>query len=469
MHERTERALAQLAFVGLCALPTCMTLASVVYRSTSWHRRGVTAAVAEDWSLRTGWDVAIDDARVPSPGVKHLRRIDVAHPETSRPIATVRAAEVRVDDDAMAVSMHGVDVHPPELTAAWDILDRRVMRRPRHVPPRLHLVADDLTIGRAWTLRDVDAWIESTGDGVRATVTALPADAADGDAPIMITAARDSASGANDGSPTTSWTFSTGNTAVPAAALADHFPALLRRLGPDATLRGGVRWTDAAAPAIDLTGLRIDDVSLDRLLTDTPHRVTGNASLVWTRGLLRPGRRIDWVLDVTATDGLLPPDTLAALAGHLGWRTLTSDGPLPFDRLAFRVELNDDLLTLTGLCGEHPDHRDLGPGVAAASGRQPVALTSSGPKPATVLTALLCPDVPPSVPFTSSNRWLLSALLPPRPARRSATDPTTRSAEPTRSDELTRSAEPTRSDGPPRPRIRSARDYRGGPAVSQPF
>ena len=82
MHERTERALCRLAFLVLCALPTCATILLTLVTWTPWYYRSQISKLESALEQRLGVSVSIGELRRPSPDAWQLENIELRDPET---------------------------------------------------------------------------------------------------------------------------------------------------------------------------------------------------------------------------------------------------------------------------------------------------------------------------------------------------------------------------------------------------
>ena len=459
MHERTRRAISRMLFVFCCALPTFFTTTAIAWTWTPWaHRRSIAAAAA-DITAATGAVVSLGDIRTLSPGHTRIDALTLTDPETGGQILKIRSLQTAGQTSAAPQSTNAPQntaaVHPetalvaqqPELQSAtlpiaWRLFEDRFLRRPELSGRNYRIAANDLTLHsptHSITLRDVDAWIESDDQSITGNLSATISGRAAA-SPILISIRRQ-----RGDTPTTTWTLQTGPHRLPMSIVAQLRPGAADWFGPDATISGHLQWTDSAAgPSLDLSGCRIDDVALDRLMADSPHRLSGRASITLQRGRIDPGHHIDAAGRLTAADGRIGDELLLAAATHLDCQLPVQipPGDLPFDNLAIHFQINDTQMRIDGIARTLPGYETLPPGIALIVGRTPVLQTPAGTLPTIRLVSLLAPRHATPVPLATQNHTLAKWLLPPDT--------------------------PPLSAPPTPPKIRTATAPQGGPLYRQP-
>jgi len=83
MHERTQKALCQLAFVGLCALPTTLVVLWIAATWTPWYHSYQRQQVEAHLSAQLGLRVELDRFEQPAPATFKLTGIRLFEHETS--------------------------------------------------------------------------------------------------------------------------------------------------------------------------------------------------------------------------------------------------------------------------------------------------------------------------------------------------------------------------------------------------
>lgn len=442
MHERTRRAISRMMFVFCCAVPTAIVMSMILWTWTPWAQRSVIFAAETDISNLTGAIVRLDNIQTLSPGHSNFNGLTLRDAETGGEIVRVRSLEISCDKTETAIVLQQPELQSSGLAAAWRIFEDRFLRRPDLTGPDYRIAANDLTLHstvHSLTMRDVDAWIESSDQGVtgnlQASLSSQPSAS-----PILVSVRRDRGE-----LPSTTWTLSTGPHRLPLAVVSQFRPGLIESFGPDATLQGTLRWTISGAEnTIDLSGCRFDDVALDRLMMSSPHRLSGTASIDFQRGLVQSGKHLDVAGTITAVDGLIGDELMLSAANHLDCEIADIIGhqDLRYDQLAIHFQINDAQMRLEGICRTLTGPKTL-PGIAICSGGQAILSTSPNPVPTIRLASLLAPTHAVPVPLASQNHALATWLLPP-------------------------SRSPIVTNRPLRPKIRTATNPQGGATMIQP-
>lgn len=442
MHERTERAVARLLFVFLCALPTAITSSVVLVSVTPWYADHRRRAIQHELATRLGVRVEIERVEHPSPQATRLVGLRMLHPETGGEVGRVRLVTWTRGDTKRAVRLSQPEVNSEHLDQLWRVLHDRFLCQPELTDRAFRLAADDLTIhstSGAVTLRDVDAWLRPLEERVEATIQCVPAGRRD-DAPVHITVARDRSRALAN----TQWTLNSGDLPLACSALADHFPAI-RRLGPDATFAGNLRWRlSPQGWMLDLGGSRFEGIDANGLLHHVPHRLTGTAAVTFERCLLDPGSGVDVSGTLVLSDGFIGGSLLQSAAGELGLE-LHADQlgqqDTAYERIAMRFDLFGPRLSIAGVCHQLAGYEYLEPSsVVVAEGRS-VASSRGQPQSWASLVRTLWQDGRQTLPASPQSAWLMQLLPSPR---------------------LSTAGEPLP------PRITGTGEYRGGVTVSQP-
>ena len=447
MHERTQRAVARLMFLFCCAVPTMIILACVIVTWTPWYHHRALASLCREISRETGLVVEIGDFRRPAPGSLHLYTVRLLEPETRREVARVRELQwVRRSDEA-TILLHQPELQSSQLAGVWKLVHDRFLCRPEHTDVPIQIAGNDLTIHSrtgALTLRDVDAWVRSDAEGAEATIRCLPA-IMQSEAPLMITVRRDR----SEETPATDWLLDTQGTALPCSAVAEFLPQL-QGLGSEATFSGTFHWRQQADHwSMDLAGSRFEQISLDRLFEQHAHRLSGSASLQLDRCRIEPhNRRSDIVGSFRARDGLVGRSLLISASQNLGFTTRfpegwgDSPGDIPFDRLAVGFNINNTQLRLDGICRTEAGYESYPAGVVLLLNGYPLVHSSPSTLESLRALAAIAPAHSVPVPLSNQTHWLTNIFLPP--------------------------SRPLPADEGLPPRIRSAGNWEGGPAITQP-
>lgn len=447
MHERTQRAIARLMFVFCCAIPTSLTLFCVLVTWTPWYHRYQLGAIVARVSREADMIVEIDDFRRDAPNAMRLFGVRVLDSETQQVVAKVREVGWISRGTGTSILLHQPELQSKQLLQSWHVIHDRFLCRPRqHLAP-IKLAANDLTIKSqtgSLTLRDIDAWVEPRDRSVEATLQCHPANARQG-SPVRVSVRRD-----REGElPFTKWALETGDTPLPCSAIAEFIP-LMGKLGEEAEFQGSLSWRgDGKAWSIDLGGSRFNQVSLDRLLQDQTHRLTGTASVGFDRCRIEPlGRRSDVSGWIKAENGFVGRSLLISSHQELGFQIqvpaelIDSKGDVPFDRLALGFNINDTRLRLNGICRMDPGYGNLGPGVVMRLGYRPLVQSSDTAIDSLRVVSAIAPAHSVAVPLSSQTSWLMSVFIPP--------------------------SRPQNRDEGVVPRISSIRQWNGGPQVNQP-
>jgi hypothetical protein len=289
----------------------------------------------------------------------------------------------------------------------------------------------------------VDAWIRPHDEAVEATIQAVPA-ISPPDSPISITARRDR----SGEQPSTQWMLDTQGTALPCSALAEYLPTL-DSLGSDATFSGTMRWQMQSNQWwIDLGASRFDQISLDRLFEHHAHRMSGSATIRLERCRIEPhNRRSDIAGSLRASDGFVGRSLLMSVSRHLDFQVRLPQGlvdpseDIPYDLIAIGFNINNTQLQLEGVCRTEVGYESF-PDVVLFLGGYPVVRSPGKTLDSLKLIAAMAPPHSVLVPVAKQTSWMTSVLIPPsRPLPRDERLP---------------------------PRIRSAENWRGGPAIGQP-
>ncbi|MGB7327136.1 MAG: hypothetical protein WBD31_19830 [Rubripirellula sp.] len=452
MHERTQRAMARLMFVGCCAVPTMLTMTIVIMMATPWYANRLKSRFESELARDTGLVVQIGTLVRTSPSMIRLDELRLLEPETGEEVAFVRQLEWVTRDDSVSVLLRQPKLHSRTIAATWRLVHDRFLCRPEHTGLPIRFAANDLTIADGasggMTLTDVDAWIEPQSDAVSAEVHCMLASARSS-TPIDISFRRDRGTE----TPTTDWTLDTHDNALPCTALAKYLPGPIGNLGDEATFTGSLRWQvkrdQYAADQwwMDMVG-SLDNLSLDRVFEKQPHRLTGNGSVRLERCRIDP---FNQSMDVSGTllvsDGQIGRSLLASASQNLGFELVPlPDGveDLAYDRIAMRFSLNDTQLQLNGICHTEVGYTSFPAGIVLHSGGYALVRSGQQTLPAVALMSVLAPSHSVTVPISSQNAGLLPYLIPPsRP--------------------LPLDAEAMRA------RIQTARQWSGGEVTSQPY
>ncbi|TWU26449.1 hypothetical protein Pla52o_03020 [Novipirellula galeiformis] len=452
MHERTQRAFARLVFVVCCALPTSLVLMTILVTWTPWYHhkclREITASIAKD----TGLHVTIEDFDRPSPTRLDLQNVRLFDPETNREVAKVYQVSWTTVNEGVSIVLQQPELQSSELENTWRLVHDRFLCQSICVSTPVRFAANDLTIHSSagpMTLRDVDAWIEPgdpsvVGSSTRATIECLPSGQSH-ERGFRIEVVRDRSGVA----PVTMWTLETGDTALPCSALAQYSDAIAM-LGNDATFSGMMRWCiEPDGWWVDLSTSRFEQVDLARLFQRLPHQLTGKASLLFRRGMIRPGKTVDVIAELRAKDGMVGTSLLASMQRDLGMTIqteITNARPVAYDHLAMQFQIFGAKMTLDGICRTEHGFEGLPAGVVFIADGYSMVQARELEMPAIALAKAVAPSHSVLVPISEQTTPLMQWLLPP--SRALPNDPS--------------------HSPPPSPRIQTTQAFSGGPTISEP-
>ena len=342
------------AFMALGVAPTLLIAAWCAAR----HLPGRAAAEAARLCTLLGTSVTLEDVEYPAPGVLRYRGLQVANPETLRPVLRCGVLDAAWDSQTTPTPMLGLTVSGLEVEAAEaDELGRLVgcvlQSRGGQAEPNIRLSAGQVVLrfGAAeQSLGNVQGVVKTyPGDRVESWLAASCGNAQDATpARLRIVRSRQSSP------PTYGFEIDAREAALPCSLLALGLPEM-RRLGTSSRFQGYLRasllqegWTG------ELAG-RLTNVDLGGLMDQwSAHRLTGTAQLTIDQARFRCGRWEQGVGQLEAGPGVVGRSLLAAATLRLG---LTSGvrpaqvDPAPYERLCLRFCLDAQGLWLQGQSG----------------------------------------------------------------------------------------------------------------------
>ncbi|TWT89378.1 hypothetical protein [Neorhodopirellula pilleata] len=424
MHERTTRAIARWLFVACCALPTALTLVAIVVTWTPWYESQVREQLQRELALQTGLDVKIGRFERSNPQTWRLYDVQLSDGETMQTIATVRSLCWISESPTTVIRLSQPEIRVESLDRIASLVHDRFLCRPEQTRHAVRIAADDLTLRGSTvsqTIRDLDAHLTPQGPRVSISVRCVPAEGELHVEGLNAHITRDRSTSP----PTTAWSLQTGPMALNVATLSDYLP-FLRRFGDDATFSGlisghrqdGLSQGFGPPPwAIDLTG-RFDQVDLGRLTEELPHRVTGRATLAFSRCRLDRSDAEGGVNvsgELRSGTGWMSASLLPRLAEDLGCElTAVTATDFSYDALALRFELYAAQLRVEGICRTQPGQEWLPAGVVVSAAGRPVVVSADQWLPATNLARLVASPHSVSIPLSSQTAGLLQILQPPR-------------------------------------------------------
>jgi hypothetical protein len=427
LHESTRRRICRAAFLLLCVVPTASVSAWCARR----HLPGVAAAEAERLERELGLDVSLAGLRHLRPGRVLYEGLELADPETGRPLLQCRALEVdrqqSADRDGRPRALLVLLASQPEIEAA--AIDRlgellgRMLRRPTGSSQTdLRLVAGQLTLratDASQTVSEVQGSIASFSGGMQAEASFRLA-GIDTPQPIRIRIVRNR----QITPPATGFELDTGGGAVPCGLLAVGLP-LLERLGRRSRLRGYV-WAnqtdDGTSPGWEgeFAG-QVYDVDLDDLVTGHfPHKLSGTAQLTVQSARFRQRRLEHATGTLVAGPGVISRSLVDAAVAQLGLvrgaEPQTPGELVPYEQLAAGFLIDARGLQLQGGCAASGNRHESPVAGTILADRQGRLLGEPAvqPQPVVALVRTLVPASQHQVPATRQTDWLIGHLPVPQ-------------------------------------------------------
>lgn len=421
LHDTTRRRICRAAFLLLCVTPTVGVLLWCVQR----HLPGVAGTEALRLERELGLKVSLEGLRHLRPGRVMYEGLELADPETGRPVLRCRELEAdwsqTTDQQGRPKAWLVLAASQPEVEAAGveqlaEVLDRVLRCRTGGPQLDVRLVPGQLTLRTAdgpQTLTELQGRVESLPGGTQATVNFRLA-GIETPEPIRIRLVRNR----QTTPPTTGFELDTGGGAVPCGLLAVGLTAL-EQLGPKSRLRGYI-WasqaSDGRRPANwdgELAG-EVFDVDLDHLVTaHFPHKLSGTAQVTVQSARFRGARLEEAGGTLVAGPGAISRSLIDAAVGQLGLvrgAVQPASGDLvPYDQLAMAFWIDSRGLQLQGRCSASV------PGPILV-GRQGALLGHAAlqPQPVAALLRTLVPASRHQVPATRQTGWLMGHLPVPQ-------------------------------------------------------
>ncbi|TWU42286.1 hypothetical protein [Novipirellula artificiosorum] len=430
MHERTQRALARFVFVVCCAVPTIFTLVILLVTWTPWYHQAELRELTESIAKDTGFLIEVADFERPSPSRLELVGVRVIDPETQHEVAWVDRLSWTEVNDGVSIVLSHPKLSAAELSGAWRLVHDRFLCSSLCLSTPVRFAASDLEIERVNgdraaglnSLQDIDAWIEPGQGSTRATIECVRSSQRAGSG-FRIEVVRDRTTD----TPTTQWLLETRDAALPCSALSDYLTPL-RSLGPNAAFAGRIRWSiDTNGWWVDLGTSRFTGVDLASISERSPHRLSGTATLSLTRGMIRPGKTLDVLGELRATQGFVSTSLLASLETDFGM-SVTGDfrnrQTMPYDYLGVQFEFSGSALTLDGICRTEETLKSLPAGVVFCAGNSPLVEARELQMAAVNLTRAFTTPESVTVPLSELTMPIIEWLVPPSPVSRIGALPT---------------------------------------------
>jgi hypothetical protein len=416
MHERTERALCRLAFLVLCALPTCATILLTLVTWTPWYYRSQISKLESALEQRLGVSVSIGDLYRPSPDAWQLENIELRDPETKAKVATVRTAFYAVVDGNVRLHLSQPEIQTDQLSLVWRLVHDRFLCQPDLLGKGLRLRAQDLSLISqpvGLTLSPVDIWIEPREDETRATAQFWMAgwNAAEKPAALSVTRVR------GGSKPRTHWELRTGSNPLPCSVLAEHLP-VMRLLGVDAEFRGLMRWQlDRDDYSVVLHEAQFTNVNMLDLFEPLNFHVSGKGTIELQSLTRHSGHPISQAIgSLTIEGGRVEAGLLRRLANsfqaQLALQQIPDSERIACQMVATEFRLYGDELQVIGICHKKNNYEAAKPGTAIVANNR--ALMFLDPRyriSSTELTSTVDPNGRIGLPIGDQANWV-RGLLP---------------------------------------------------------
>jgi hypothetical protein len=426
LRDKMRRRMCIAAFVCFGVIPSLWVGGWCVAR----HLPGRTQAEADALGLQWGLVVKLEAVKHLRPGAVLYEGIELADPETGRPIFRSRCLEVvrqpQPDWQGQLRPTLCVIASQPEVEAANLDLARRWMQRlmasrPGTDEPNLQFSAAEVTLragDRSQTLADVAALMEIQPGQTQAEIDFRLAGVATpeparirivqnrGDCPDF----RSSENGTVPfGVPTTRFELLTDANELPCSLLAIALGEL-NTFGKRCRFRGQIFASETPDGwDADVAG-QLVELDLDSLVSDHfPHRLSGIGKATIRSAHFCRGRLEQCDGELVAGRGTVSSSLLKAAGEYLG--LVPGEEPFPtgeriaYEELAIAFSLDTGGLRLRGLCTTAEPHTILSNGCnrllgESARDRQPVA----------ALVQTLAPQSALQVPVSRQTDWLLHHL-----------------------------------------------------------
>jgi hypothetical protein len=416
LHDSTRRRIGIAGFLFLCLAPTILVAGWCVAR----HLPGHAAREADRLGRLLGFEVALGGLRHPRPGVVLYEGLELADPETGRPVLRCRLLEAGwVQRDAAQGRQQPLLVliaSQPEVEAAaldrlGQVLHRVLQRQSGPAQADVRLVAREVTLRadeNSQTLTDVQGGVETSSARAQAEARFRLA-GVETFGPIRIRIVRDRQATP----PAAGFELDTGGAEVPCGLLAMGLP-VLEPLGPQGRFRGYV-WASRTAEGWsgEVTG-QLLDVDLGRLVTDHfPHRLSGTGQVTIHSARFHRGRLEEGSGTLVVGRGVISRSLLDAAVEQLGLdagaEPKASGDLVPYEQLALAFLINSSGLELQGRCS------------AAGFGailvdryRRLLSEPAVQLQPVVALLRTLVPASEVQVPATRQTDWLMRRLPVPQ-------------------------------------------------------
>lgn len=398
--------LCRLGCIAFCLVPTTFVGAWSCWRKTT----SFAVAQRSDWeqalASRLGLVVEIGAVSYPGLGLARLDDLKLLDPESRQLVASMAVVEVTAHDTGWRVELWQPQVQSATLSPLAQILGDRLLRAAPESLAECEIVCRELTIVRGQTAQSllaVTARFSPQPAGPELTCEFRLPDAAATAGNIRLVASRNR----QQTPPATRWHLDTAGQSLPCELLAELLPDA-SRLGQNCRFTGAASFIGSGRDWSGEAAGRLAPLDLDALITEQfPHYLSGHATLDVERLAIAGGQLTELRGTLRAQHGTLGPSLLASAQQHLLLTAASrfaerSAAPIPYQQLAFRFELNERSLVLTG----DADPTQAGVLVASATGPILYAPTNHTTTAINLLRTLL-PESQFQVPATRQTSALV--------------------------------------------------------------
>lgn len=418
LHETTRRRVFLAAFVGFCLVPTAGVLAWGVGRMLPGHAREEAGRLGRVLGLRAD----VDKVRHPRPGVVVYEGVRLSDPDSGQ--ALLGTARVTAEwsnsagpnaacTESLDLAVEGLQTDVAAAPRLCAVVLRALGPHPDWPPIEVRLVAPDARLSSGGSLRnltEVKGFLQPIQGGRHGQISFRVA-GIESESPISVRFGRNH----KDTPAQTGMELSTGGGIFPCALLAPSLPALAH-LGPRAGVQGVLGINEQGGRVEhrlvgQLTGVDLKTLMGDRLA----HTLTGTARVQVDHARVSDGRLEEAAGSVWAGPGMAGRALLDAAVEDLGLvRGVEPDDdadPVPYEQLAFVVQIGPEGLRIRGACPVP------GPGSVMVDPHSRLLAepdARSQPAPVGALVRMLASRGGTGVPATRQAEWLMRLLPLPQ-------------------------------------------------------
>ena len=399
-----RRWLARGGFFLFCVVPTVLVAAQIVYLRSSWYTHSWRRTLSD----RCGFEVRIDRASRPRPGLVRFEGMEIGDPAGDMPIFASQIVEAAVQGDELLAVLREPTFQQSALRDVWRWLSSQMHASPAKKPWRVRLLAQEAHIvdrGAHRTFHDLDLVFDGTAEVARVDASCF----ANPNQPTERTRMRISGGSRTTGTELGLELFSPSP--LP-CSLGRGFFRVEDWLGSDSQFQGTLRVSQAATGVRGNVSGQLTDVDLSSLVTRRfGKHLDGQGEIRLHDVQFSEGHvhRADGTL--WAGPGTVGRPLLSAAIGSLGMR-----GPArrprevgeiyAYGQLAIRFALRQGELVLSGDCGPDPES-----GIVLVGHEGPLLFEPVGRQQTTGLIRMLADGATPEVPADPRITPLM-ALLP---------------------------------------------------------